>query len=167
MATWISQIEQQFACPGALNSTQLRNYVIYKRIQKLLTKCPDILDDEDAQAGQSLTYAYAQIECGNLFEEFPLMQYEASLLRFEVLCEANENSIIAAGIYTSTGTSTSQDISIPGVVVGDIPNVTMNTQAGSEVIVKAIAAADKITITFSAAPTTASKVNYTVTRNPA
>lgn len=164
MATFIEQIDS--GCPGASNSTQLRNYLFYKRVQKLLARCPGILDEEDAAAGQSVSYAYAQIECGLLFEEFPLMQYEATLARFEVECEQSLVSIIASGIYTSTGTTTTQDIAVPGAQVGDIPVVSMNTQAGTEVIRSAIAGANKITIVFSAAPTAASKVNYTLTRNP-
>lgn len=161
--TWIEQVEQ---CPGANSSTQLRNYIFYKKVEALLLRCPNILDDDEPNAAQSVRYAYDQIACGNLFEEFPLLQYFAILYKHEVECLADQVSTFASGIYTSTGTATTQDIAVPGAKVGDVPTVSMNVQAGTEVIRSAIAGANKITIVFSAAPTTASKVNWSLNRLP-
>lgn len=169
LPSWLEQANEQLNCigSGSLSSTAIKNIIIYKRLEKLLLACPDILDS-GSESYKSLAYAMEQIACGNLYEEFGLLQFEAILAIAELECatqiEEDTDPVIAAGIHASPGTATTQDITLPGVVATDVVNATLRVRAGSEAIVTAITAVDKVTLVFSAAPTTATRVNYTVVR---
>lgn len=165
----LDQIEAQIICPGAqISGIALLNYALYKRVQSLLITCPDILDEEEQ--GLNLAKFIAEVECGNFYGEYDRMRVEAMLAMHQYDCDrevANAEAletILYTGIYTSDGVDVAQDVALPGVVATDVVVVTLHTQAGTEVITKAVTGVDKITITFSEAPTVATKVNYTVTR---
>jgi len=72
----------------------------------------------------------------------------------------------AAGIATAAASSVNDAITVPGLVVGDVPIVSLNTIAGSELYVKsAIAAAGQINIVLNAAATSGTtKYNWAVHR---
>lgn len=68
-----------------------------------------------------------------------------------------------AGLKTTVGGAAEEDFTINGVVAGDVVQVTLATEGAVPVTVKrAIAAADKVTVEFSADPDADHVINVTV-----
>ncbi len=72
-----------------------------------------------------------------------------------------DNIPFAKGLFTTAGGDVNESISVPGLEVGDIVLVTMNTEGAVPVtILSAIAAADAINVEMSADPSTDHVLNY-------
>jgi hypothetical protein len=68
-----------------------------------------------------------------------------------------------AGIFNTVGGNAAEDITLAGVVATDAVIVTLHTVGAAPVTVaKAVTAAGKITVTFSADPAADHKINYVV-----
>lgn len=164
MATWTEQILASLLCPGtADNSTQINNFITLQKLNRLLAINPAALN-ADTSENNALKFFQNSVNCGSLFEIFQLLQYEAIIEYKLAQFYTTADQLIASGIYTSTGTTTTQNIPASGVVATDSVYVTLHTQAGSELVVRATAGANIITVVFSAAPTTATKVNWAANR---
>jgi len=73
------------------------------------------------------------------------------------------HAVKAAGIATTAGGAAAEDITLTGVVATDVVVVTLHTEGSSAVTVDTVVTAtDKITVTFSADPSTDHLVNYVV-----
>lgn len=69
-----------------------------------------------------------------------------------------------AGIHTTVGGDTSEEITVTGALATDIPLVGFHTTDDTDNIVKSVIAADKITVTLSANPGDTHKLWYVVLR---
>ena len=73
--------------------------------------------------------------------------------------------VVYAGEHTTVGTAASEDITVTGALATDLVLATLHTKGSSPVtLLTAVAAADKITITFSADPSTDHVLTYAVLR---
>ncbi len=72
--------------------------------------------------------------------------------------------IFAAGTHVTAGGAVAEDITIAGVLATDIPLVCYGATNDTDVIVKTVAAAGKITVTMSADPSTAHSLHYMILR---
>jgi len=67
---------------------------------------------------------------------------------------------IAALIHTTVGGSTSEDITIAGLIAGDVVLCNIDTEGATPVTIKAaVADAGKVVVTFSADPSTDHKIS--------
>ncbi len=85
----------------------------------------------------------------------------------DVLVQGGATSqIIAAGQYLTTGGAAAEDIAITGVLTTDTVSVVLHTAGATpRTVLSAVAAVDKITVTFSGDPSIDHVVNYIVVRS--
>lgn len=70
-----------------------------------------------------------------------------------------------AGTHTTVGGAASEDITVTGAAATDIVSATLRQKGATpRTILTALAATDKITLTFSGDPSTDHKVDYVVFR---
>ena len=73
--------------------------------------------------------------------------------------------VVNVQLKTTAGGAASEDIAITGVVATDVVSVVLNTEGSTPVtIVRAAAGVDKVTVEFSADPSTDHVVNIIVLR---
>jgi hypothetical protein len=73
--------------------------------------------------------------------------------------------VVYAGEHTTAGGAAAEDITVTGALATDLAVCTLHTKGATpRVIVTALAAADKVTVTFDGDPSTDHVVTYTVLR---
>lgn len=171
MATWPEQILSAILCPGTVdNVTQLNNFITLQKLNRLLVLDPTALD-ADTPENSVLNAFKNAVECGNLFEEFVLKQYEA-LIEYKiasiVIPEPEETcpTIIAAGIGVIDNPETSVELAIPGVQVGDVAQITIVEDVGAGAITGVFIGANSLEVQLESNPAESPTSFYYVITRP-
>ena len=84
---------------------------------------------------------------------------------YSISLQSGAYAVIAAGTYTTTGGSATEDIPVPGALASDIASVEMKTQGATpRTILTRAAAVDEITVVYSGDPSTDHVVTWSLLR---
>jgi hypothetical protein len=150
-----------------------------------------IVDDQTvARTNGSGTRSVAgrvfDVDSGDVWVQFSRIEAPGSVATADIAADAVTNAKIAddavslehldsaitpshivvyAGEHTTTGGAAAEDITVTGALATDLAVCTLHTKGATpRVIVTALAATDKVTVTFDGDPSTDHVVTYTVLR---